>query len=56
MHSNSNTLFVQGLNIITIVLSVSLQFSSIVSYYLLKRALIIFEENVIKIFDKVFDI
>ena len=44
MYSNSNTLFVQGLNVTTIV---SLQFLSIVSYYLLKWALIIFEENML---------
>ena len=47
IYSSSNTLFVQDRNIITIVLSVSLQFLSVVSYYLLKWALMIFEENML---------
>ena len=44
MYSCSNTLFVQDPNIVTIV---SLQCLSIVSYYLLKCGLVIFEENMI---------
>ena len=47
MYSRSNTLFAQGLNIITIVLLYHCSFVSLVSCYLLKRALMIFGENML---------
>ena len=47
MHSRSNTLFLEGLNIITIVSLFHCNFLSIASCYLLKWALMIFEENML---------
>ena len=47
MYSRSNTLFVQCLNIITIALLYHCNFVSIVSCFLLKRALMIFGENML---------
>ena len=47
MYSSSNALFVQGVKCNNDYFIVSMQFLSIVSYYLLKWALMILEENML---------
>ena len=47
MYSSSNALFVQGVKRNNDYFIVSMQFLSIVSYYLLKWALMIREENML---------